>query len=381
MIRHIKRNYFIIGAIFGLMFPLMAITIEIFLKKLPLDIDTIAIAHMNNKLLFMIDSAPIFLGLFAWIGGVSKAKSIELLEKNTLLLEMSQNDHKKIEMVSQTQSRLLDHLHVQSLELMHRFASSQQQMKTMLDKDNEIHTTNNTIQDVMVTLNKDIEKTQSMLASSSKNMDSLSHDYLAAFDQVRHSESLLSTMSQSLTETQQRSNEVANESSKISHELSFIQKIANQINLLALNASIEAARAGEAGKGFSVVANEVRLLSYETTQVLGRIHEVQDHLLTKVNRMQTMFSSLADEVHMTIDISHNSELLLEGLVARMKQVSDEVSGLFQNTCIESERYGAVLSLNQRVTEQTASLSKMIDSFFIEIQAFENIVNTLTLENT
>jgi len=97
--------------------------------------------------------------------------------------------------------------------------------------------------------------------------------------------------------------------------------------------------------------------------------------------MQTMFGSLTDEVHTTIDISHNSELLLEGLVERMKQASDEVARLFQSTCIESERYSAVLTLNQQVTEQTASLSKMIDSFFSEIQTFENIVNTLTLENT
>lgn len=75
----IKQKYFLIGFLFGCCFPVGAYTFELLSRDLTLNIESIKLIHAENKLLFMIDSAPLFLGLFALIGGYSKQKVMNIL--------------------------------------------------------------------------------------------------------------------------------------------------------------------------------------------------------------------------------------------------------------------------------------------------------------
>ncbi|MCR5791621.1 MAG: methyl-accepting chemotaxis protein [Lachnospiraceae bacterium] len=85
----------------------------------------------------------------------------------------------------------------------------------------------------------------------------------------------------------------------ISEMAEVISSIAEQINLLSLNASIEAARAGDAGKGFAVVATEIGKLAENTTDAIKKIQDTIEHV-------QRAFKSLTDEAQKMLDFLQNT---------------------------------------------------------------------------
>ncbi|HZK85610.1 MAG TPA: GGDEF domain-containing protein [Desulfosporosinus sp.] len=76
--RRIIARYTLIGIAFGLIFPISALLLEIYTTQLPFVVNSIIQAHIQNKLIFIIDTAPIFLGLFAMTGGVIQASAKRL---------------------------------------------------------------------------------------------------------------------------------------------------------------------------------------------------------------------------------------------------------------------------------------------------------------
>src|SRR5690606_9575669 len=94
----------------------------------------------------------------------------------------------------------------------------------------------------------------------------------------------VSALARQLGETGDKVNDVATATADIRKVLDVIESIAEQTNLLALNAAIEAARAGEQGRGFAVVADEVRTLASRTRGSTDEIKAMIEQLVTNSNK-------------------------------------------------------------------------------------------------
>jgi PAS domain S-box-containing protein len=103
--------------------------------------------------------------------------------------------------------------------------------------------------------------------------------------------------------------------------ISSIQNIANQTNLLSLNASIEAARAGEAGRGFAVVADEVQNLSSSTKETTGHIAEILTNMNDSVKDIMEKIAQISESV-----TAENKEMeLIDKTVEELHSSADEIA--------------------------------------------------------
>jgi methyl-accepting chemotaxis protein len=171
-------------------------------------------------------------------------------------------------------------------------------------------------------------------------------------------------------------------SADIGKVVQLIQAIAEQTNLLALNATIEAARAGEAGKGFAVVASEVKQLATQTSkateEISGRIHAVQgatdqavaaiDNVDKTIARMNEIGSRIAAAVEeqgaATSEISRAGRHAAE----QTEQLAASLVRLLEAANETSTSSEEVVASASGLSDQAAALKRQVDEFLAHIAA-------------
>lgn len=153
-------------------------------------------------------------------------------------------------------------------------------------------------------------------------------------------------------------------SNEIGSILGVITTIADQTNLLALNAAIEAARAGEHGKGFAVVADEVRKLAEESRQSAGKItsviHEIQAETSVAVKTMDNGTKEVAAGIRVVEETGQAFERILTAIQNVSSQIQ-EVSATAEQMSASSEQVSASVDEMANVAVETAGHFQLVAS--------------------
>ncbi|EHH0795689.1 methyl-accepting chemotaxis protein [Vibrio vulnificus] len=212
--------------------------------------------------------------------------------------------------------------------------------RSSLDAQNNISTETEELASISVAM-EEMSMTIADIAQNSvvtsELVDSANENCQAAMLSIETTRSKVERLSSDVAESSEVARLLVKDAEKICTVMQEIQGVAEQTNLLALNAAIEAARAGEQGRGFAVVADEVRALSLRT-------QKATEHIQSSVNGIQDALKQLAEVSNLSVSFSqqcveHTVET--ENKVMMLSKSLADISGVAIQTSTAAEEQSLV----------------------------------------
>ncbi|QIA03676.1 methyl-accepting chemotaxis protein [Pseudomonas fluorescens] len=194
-----------------------------------------------------------------------------------------------------------------------------------------------------------VEEVARNAVSTSEASNQSTHAAREGRDQVVKTVDAIQTMTHDVQNTAQMIEGLAEQGRDIGKVLDVIRAIAEQTNLLALNAAIEAARAGEAGRGFAVVADEVRALAHRTAQSTQEIEKMVAGIQNGTGEAVSSMQQSNQRTQTTLEMARAAGVALEQITQSIHQINE------RNLVIAS------------ASEEQAQVSREVDRNLVNIR--------------
>ncbi|UST61851.1 methyl-accepting chemotaxis protein [Pseudomonas moraviensis] len=275
-------------------------------------------------------------------GNLSKAIEVDGKDEPARLLEalaaMQTNLRKTIEQIAGSATQL----GAAAEELS---AVTEEASRGLQQQNNEIEQAATAVNEMTAA----VEEVARNAVSTSEASDQSTHAAREGRDQVVKTVDAIQTMTHDVQNTAQMIEGLAAQGRDIGKVLDVIRAIAEQTNLLALNAAIEAARAGEAGRGFAVVADEVRALAHRTAQSTQEIEKMVAGIQNGTGEAVSSMQQSNQRTQSTLEMARAAGVALEQITQSIHQINE------RNLVIAS------------ASEEQAQVSREVDRNLVNIR--------------
>ncbi|MCI6034757.1 MAG: methyl-accepting chemotaxis protein [Firmicutes bacterium] len=254
------------------------------------------------------------------------------------------------------------------------------------------------VSEAVMQIGEGIEQTNEAVQNLMNNADTMKKAGQAGAESVQDLESISEKVKAQIAVIYQQTNTTNESAQEIHKATELIASIANETNLLALNASIEAARAGESGRGFAVVAEQIKNLAEQSNESAKTIDGIIKNLLEeseqavktmntvdaiiglqadKVETTKRVFDKVSGGLQVTIDgiesIASNTEKLAHARgqvmssVESLSAIAEENAAATQETAASAEELAATIS---EIKDATGRLYKVSDELTGELNMFQ-----------
>jgi len=342
-------------------------------------IETVLLSLLIVVVLYFITSLMIKSGITAPIEKLRQLMSV-ISKNRDLTLKADTNTPLEISEISQSFNDLLSSLRevtnesknssIENLSISHELST------TSLEVGKNVEKSVSVINDATHRADKVVEKMKATIEntkSSNQDVKKANEMLLEAKDEIVRLANIVQSSAETEIELAQNVNTLSKDTEQIKVILEVISDIADQTNLLALNAAIEAARAGEHGRGFAVVADEVRKLAERTQKSLTEINVTINVVVQAISSTSEQMTSNSKEIEKLVDISLNVEKKIEDtaeIVKSAAKTSDE-------TVKDIEHEGGDVDKMVKLINEVNSISSENARSVEEIASAADHLNALT----
>lgn len=232
------------------------------------------------------------------------------------------------------------------------------------------------IASAMEEMSASIEGVARSAESASETVSSIDNQADTGREVINKAEATVVSVDEAVSSASQAMAELGKDAENIGTVTTVIQTIAEQTNLLALNAAIEAARAGEQGRGFAVVADEVRMLASRTAESTQEIRTIIENLQERTRQAISTMEISKTQAHTGVENTRHVKEVLEGIlngIGEIKVANTAIAAASKEQSIVARNISQNVHTISNLGKETADIANTV---MTESGALNNLADEL-----